>query len=108
MTLGVHAVPDGVESLLDARDCGLGNEGEQKWEYLVKYKGLAHAHNFWIKEEQLRLEDQAAFTRFKNNHMSKSWKTEWSLPHRLLDKRILAATDHSNTDADCHYEWLVK
>lgn len=43
--------------------------GEQKWEYLVKYKGLAHAHNFWIKEEQLRLEDQAAFTRFKNNHM---------------------------------------
>ncbi|KAM3341162.1 hypothetical protein P3S68_028797 [Capsicum galapagoense] len=140
MKLGVYAVCDGVESILDARECSLRNEvtklsanflmscfdyvlqGDIRWsnctffqmkpvekkrEYLVKYKGLAHVHNHWITDEQQRLEGQATLTRFKKNYKRKSWKTEWSLPQRLLDK-MLAATDHSNTDADCHYEWLVK
>ncbi|PHT37753.1 hypothetical protein CQW23_21326 [Capsicum baccatum] len=108
MKLGVYVVCDGVESILNARECSLRNEVEKKREYLVKYKGLAHVHNHWITDEQLRLEGQATLTRFKKNYKRKSWKTEWSLPQRLLDKRMLAATDHSNTDADCHYEWLVK
>lgn len=40
----------------------------QKREYLVKYKGLAHVHNLWITEEQLRLEAPAALARFKKYH----------------------------------------
>ncbi|XP_070007002.1 uncharacterized protein [Nicotiana sylvestris] len=88
----------------------------QNREYLVKYKGLAHVHNHWITERQLLLEAPAALRRFKKKNKSVSWKTEWSLPHRLLDKRLIAVTDHKNThvhgidenDADCHYEWLVK
>ncbi|XP_015169515.1 protein CHROMATIN REMODELING 4-like isoform X2 [Solanum tuberosum] len=105
MKLGVHAISEGIESLLDARQLSLGDEVVQKREYLVKYKGLAHVHNRWITEEQVRLEAPIALTRFKKNHKSVSWKTEWSLPHRLLDKRKLAVLDD---DADCHYEWLVK
>ncbi|KAH0722223.1 hypothetical protein KY289_005267 [Solanum tuberosum] len=105
MKLGVHAISEGIESLLDARQLSLGDEVVQKREYLVKYKGLAHVHNRRITEEQVRLEAPIALTRFKKNHKSVSWKTEWSLPHRLLDKRKLAVLDD---DADCHYEWLVK
>ncbi|KAK4723742.1 hypothetical protein R3W88_026521 [Solanum pinnatisectum] len=105
MKLGVRAMSEGIESLLDARELSLGDAVVQKREYLVKYKGLAHVHNRWITEEQVRLEAPIALTRFKKNHKSVSWKTEWSLPHRLLDKRKLAVMDD---DADCHYEWLVK
>ncbi|XP_016470560.1 uncharacterized protein LOC107792831 isoform X1 [Nicotiana tabacum] len=116
LKLGVHSVSEGVDSLLDVRECNLGNEVMQKREYLVKYKGLAHVHNRWITEKQLLLEAPAALRRFKKKNKSVSWKTEWSLPHRLLDKRLIAVTDHNNThvhgidenDADCHYEWLVK
>ncbi|XP_015089613.1 protein CHROMATIN REMODELING 4-like [Solanum pennellii] len=116
MKLGVHAISEGIESLLDVRKLSLANEVVQKREYLVKYKGLAHVHNLWITEEQLRLEAPAALARFKKYNKSVSWKTEWSVPHRLLDKRKLAVIDHNNTDvhgndendADCHYEWLVK
>lgn len=101
MKLGVYAVCDGVESILDARECSLRNEvtklsanflmscfdyvlqGDIRWsnctffqmkpvekkrEYLVKYKGLAHVHNHWITDEQLRLEGQATLTRLKKNY----------------------------------------
>ncbi|KAK4353285.1 hypothetical protein RND71_028803 [Anisodus tanguticus] len=109
MKLGVHAVSEGVESVFDARECSSDNEVGKKREYLVKYKDLAHVHNRWITEKQLHLEAPVALGRFKKNWKSVSWKTEWSLPHRLLDKRILAEVHGIDENhADCHYEWLVK
>ncbi|KAJ8542171.1 hypothetical protein K7X08_017037 [Anisodus acutangulus] len=109
MKLGVHAVSEGVESVFDARECSSDNEVGKKREYLVKYKDLAHVHNRWITEKQLHLEAPVALGRFKKNWKSVSWKTEWSLPHRLLDKRILADVHGIDENhADCHYEWLVK
>lgn len=44
------------------------------------------------------------------------WKPEWSLPHRLLQKRALISStqhddhkiNHAVDNFDCCYEWLVK
>lgn len=44
------------------------------------------------------------------------WKVEWTLPHRLLQKRSLVSlrqyeknfNEHDGSGLDCHFEWLVK
>ncbi|KAF9598150.1 hypothetical protein IFM89_025590 [Coptis chinensis] len=90
---GVHSVSKGVESLWDIREEEVSDcEGIQKQKkYLVKYKGLAHVHNKWILEHQLLLEAPVLVAKFKKHQVLKS---EWTTPHRLLQKR--------------EYEWFVK
>lgn len=43
------------------------------------------------------------------------WKTEWSIPHRLILKRAIYSKQNGDSrgglavdNLDCHYEWLVK
>lgn len=37
------------------------------------------------------------------------WKSEWTVPHRLLQKRKLSfPTNSDDSNLDCPYEWLVK
>ncbi|XP_019187024.1 PREDICTED: chromodomain-helicase-DNA-binding protein Mi-2 homolog isoform X2 [Ipomoea nil] len=121
MELGVHAVSEGVESILDSRGADCENEVMHKQkqiqkEYLVKYKGLAHIHNRWIPEAELTLEASTLLARFNKHNKNVSWKTDWTMPHRLLEKRLLLLPESSETDSlghndngsNCRYEWLVK
>ncbi|XP_061376668.1 uncharacterized protein LOC133318648 [Gastrolobium bilobum] len=115
---GVYSVSEGVESVWDVKEVPFSNvDGfmAQK-EYLVKYKGLAHVHNRWLPENQLLLEDPSLLMKFNQKVQILRLKPEWSLPHRLLQKRALISgkhfDDHGNKHAvdnfDCCYEWLVK
>lgn len=44
------------------------------------------------------------------------WKTDWTVPNRLLQKRLLifpktddeSCTGYVDNNSDCHNEWLVK
>nr|GMD46180.1 chromodomain-helicase-DNA-binding protein Mi-2 homolog isoform X1 [Ipomoea batatas] len=123
MELGVHAVSEGVESILDSRGADCENEGSGHLhiilfhkEYLVKYKGLAHIHNRWIPEAELTLEASALLARFNKHNKNVSWKTDWTMPHRLLEKRLLLLPEssetyslgHNDNGSICRYEWLVK
>lgn len=43
--------------------------GEQNSkQYLVKYKGLAHAHNQWISETQMLQEAPSLLSKFNRNY----------------------------------------
>ncbi|CAH9138376.1 unnamed protein product [Cuscuta epithymum] len=119
--LGVYAVSEGVESVFDCRDNNYDNEVTHKQkkvekEYLVKYKGLAHIHNRWIPERVLILEAPTMLAQFKKFNKKVSWKKDWTMPHRLLEKRLLllpGASEmnslwHNGDGSDSHYEWLVK
>ncbi|KAJ9698071.1 hypothetical protein PVL29_007263 [Vitis rotundifolia] len=116
--LGVHAVSEGVESIWDTREVELPSaEGVQKQkQYFVKYKGLAHVHNHWIPESQLLLEAPSLVAKFNRKNQVIRYKLEWTVPHRLLQKRLLMPTkqrdDYYTGRAgdipDCLYEWLVK
>ncbi|KAJ1409234.1 SNF2-like, N-terminal domain superfamily [Sesbania bispinosa] len=108
----------GVESVWDVKEVSFANvDGftSQK-EFLVKYKDLAHVHNRWVPENQLLLEAPLALMKFNQKNQTLRLKPEWSLPHRLLQKRALICgqqhDDNRNNNAadnfDCCYEWLVK
>ncbi|WRX24831.1 SNF2 [Theobroma cacao] len=113
--LGVHSVSE-VESIWDAREAVSDNKiGSvvlaMPWEkqYFVKYRGLAHVHNRWIPEKKLLLEAPRLVTKYNSKNQVIRWKTEWTVPHRLLQKRkLLFPTNSDENDLDCTYEWLVK
>ncbi|KAM3739979.1 hypothetical protein ACB098_08G064300 [Castanea mollissima] len=115
---GVHSVSEGVESIWDEREVEvLGGDGLQKQkQFFVKYKGLAHVHNCWVRESQLILEAPSLVTKFIRKHQVVKWKQVWTLPHRLLQKRLLLSPREcdkyrkgpAGDNLGCHYEWLVK
>ncbi|XP_020538244.1 protein CHROMATIN REMODELING 4 isoform X2 [Jatropha curcas] len=103
MNMGVHSVSKGVESVWAVREVASDNEGKQKHkEYLVKHQGLAHVHNLWIPEKELLLEAPTRVAKFNRRSQATSWKTEWSIPQRLLQKRQLSFSKHRTNG------WLVK
>ncbi|MED6144730.1 hypothetical protein PIB30_018202 [Stylosanthes scabra] len=116
---GVYSVSEGVESIWDAKEVSSSNfDGStttQK-EYLVKYKGVAHVHNRWLPENQLLREAPSLLTNFNMKNQDQRLKLEWTLPHRLLQKRAIISSsqqdDHKIKDGvqdlNCFCEWLVK
>ncbi|KAK7261333.1 hypothetical protein RIF29_27642 [Crotalaria pallida] len=118
LELGVYSVSEGAESVCDVREVPLANvdgSATQK-EFLVKYVGLAHVHNRWVPENQLLLEAPSLHMKYNQKDQTQRSKPEWSLPHRLLQKRVLSCVkqhdDHrANHIVDnfrCGFEWLVK
>ncbi|XP_054812483.1 uncharacterized protein LOC129313424 isoform X2 [Prosopis cineraria] len=115
---GVYSVSEGVESIWDTREVKVSHaEGlTTEKHFLVKYKGLAHVHNRWVSESQLLLEaPPLLLEKFNQKDQALKWKLEWSIPHRLLQKRalIFANDGHPRSgqavgNSQCHYEWLVK
>ncbi|KAK9280486.1 hypothetical protein L1049_014178 [Liquidambar formosana] len=115
---GVHSVSEGIESIWDAREVEVTNvDGLQRQkQYLVKYKSLAHVHNQWVPESQLLLEAPLLVAKFNRKTQVTRWNPEWTMPHRLLKKRLLMPPRqhdeyHCRQAGDilvCHYEWLVK
>ncbi|GFZ11392.1 hypothetical protein Acr_22g0007900 [Actinidia rufa] len=84
-----YAPPGRVESILDAKEVKSDHE-----------------------ESQMLLEHPVLRARYKKYQYTR-WKIEWTLPQRLLQKRLLCFCDdylheHHGEDSDCHYEWLVK
>ncbi|XP_059430737.1 helicase protein MOM1 isoform X2 [Corylus avellana] len=118
MESGVHSVSEGVESIWDEREVDVSdvNRLQKQKQYFVKYKGLAHVHNHWLPENQLLLEAPSLVAKFNPKNQVLRWKQEWTVPHRLLQKRLLMspgqrAEYHKGSAGDivdCHYEWLVK
>lgn len=118
--VGVHSVSEEVESIWDAREVASDHEVLQRQkQYFVKYRGIAHVHNSWIPETQLLIAAPKLVAKF--NIKSQifrviRWKEEWTVPHRLLQKRMLLfpkqsdefCDGHYDNNSDCHYEWLVK
>ncbi|WOH06088.1 hypothetical protein DCAR_0625511 [Daucus carota subsp. sativus] len=100
---GMYSVSEGIESIWDARP----NTQGQK-EYLVKYKALAHVHNRWLSEAQLISEAPEFFRKLKRINQIKENNVEWTVPDRLLDKRLIVLPENDSNVSDCHYEWLVK
>ncbi|KAG6678574.1 hypothetical protein I3842_14G087500 [Carya illinoinensis] len=115
---GVHSVSQGIESIWDEREVEVPDvNGLQKQkQFFVKYKGLAHVHNRWVSEKQLLLEAPWLIEKFTKTKQIMRWKHEWSLPHRLLQKRLLMSSrqfdecheGHDGDSLDGHCEWLVK
>ncbi|XP_050243059.1 uncharacterized protein LOC126691856 isoform X4 [Quercus robur] len=120
MEMGVHSVSEEVESIWDAREVALDHEVLQRQkQYFVKYRGLSHVHNRWIPGTQLLTEAPKLVAKFniKNQILRVTrWKSEWTVPHRLLQKRMLLFPKQSDepcdgdydNNSDCRYEWLVK
>lgn len=115
---GVHSVSEGVELICDTREVEVPNcDGLQKQkEYFVKYKGLAHIHNRWLPESQLD-EAPSLLAKFNRKNEAARWKQEWTVPQRLLQKRLLMThpkqhdeqhKGHHDDDLNCCHEWLVK
>ncbi|KAL5709957.1 DNA helicase [Ranunculus cassubicifolius] len=105
---GVYSVSEGIESICDVREEGVPDCEEIQKQYLVKYEGLAHAHNRWIPEDQLFHEVPSLVAKFKKNQALK-WKPEWMRPQRLVQKRSLMTPNQgSGSFGDCQYEWYVK
>ncbi|XP_072965441.1 uncharacterized protein [Typha angustifolia] len=110
---GVYSVTEGVESLWDVKE-GMGGK-----HYLVKYMGLAHFYNRWIPEIEIQKEVPELVCKFNRKHQKEKrtrWKQEWTVPHRLLKKRLLMPQKlaeeffHGLGDdfSYCNLEWLVK
>ncbi|XP_065632372.1 uncharacterized protein LOC112025285 isoform X3 [Quercus suber] len=120
MEMGVHSVSEEVESIWDAREVASDHEVLQRQkQYFVKYRGLSHVHNRWIPGTQLLTEAPKLLAKFniKNQIFRVTrWKSEWTVPHRLLQKRMLLFPKQSDescdgdydNNSDCRYEWLVK
>ncbi|XP_027341127.1 helicase protein MOM1-like [Abrus precatorius] len=108
---GVYSVSKGIEAIFDVREYSSSNVNVQK-EFLVKYIGLAHVHNRWVPENHLLLEDPLMLTKFNQKDQTLQLKPEWSLPHRLLQKRALIHgkqhDNHRNNYAVDYFEWHVK
>ncbi|KAM7260184.1 hypothetical protein ACFE04_015925 [Oxalis oulophora] len=118
MESGILSVSDGVELICSTRevedlevelnDKGLEREKKEK-QYLVKYQGLAHIHNRWIPEKELLAEAPLVVASFNHNSQGVCWKEEWTVPDRLLQKRIVQSKKSRAEDkVDCLNEWLVK
>ncbi|XP_024028326.1 helicase protein MOM1 isoform X1 [Morus notabilis] len=115
---GVHSVSEGVESIWNVREVDvLDVDGLRKErDFFVKYKGLAHIHNRWVSENKLLLDAPSLVAKFNRKSQVTRWKKEWTLPHRLLQKRLLMSpkqrdqylTEHAGEKLDTQYEWLVK
>ncbi|GKV16344.1 hypothetical protein SLEP1_g27001 [Rubroshorea leprosula] len=115
--LGVLAVSGEIESIWDARKVVSDSKVMQmEKQYLVKYQGLAHVHNCWIPETKLLLEAPKLVAKFNRKNQDIRWRTEWTVPHRLLLKRQLSFSkncdeyfdEHVMSKSDCSHEWLVK
>ncbi|CAH9094525.1 unnamed protein product [Cuscuta europaea] len=112
---GVHSVTKGVDSICDVREVDASGTHRQK-QYLVKYIGLAHVHNNWVSEARLLFEAPLLVANFSDNNQVIRWNSEWTVPHRLLKKRLLSFSelqgDCQNLDtrgnSECQYEWLIK
>ncbi|KAM3375753.1 helicase protein MOM1 isoform X3 [Capsicum galapagoense] len=108
---GVHSVTEGVESILDVREVEVAGTYRQK-QYLVKYHGLAHAHNCWVAEAQLLIDAPLLIANYNHRNQDVRWISEWTVPHRLLKKRSLMFSKLNGQDAGdnnkCLFEWLVK
>ncbi|XVE96646.1 hypothetical protein REPUB_Repub02eG0240600 [Reevesia pubescens] len=110
--LGVHSVSE-VESVWDAREVVSDNkEMQSEKQYLVKFRGLAHVHNRWIPEKKLLFEAPKLVAKYNSKNQFFQvirWKSEWTVPHRLLQKRKLLFPANSDEDNfNCTNEWLVK
>ncbi|XP_058214158.1 uncharacterized protein LOC131325750 isoform X2 [Rhododendron vialii] len=112
---GVHAVSEGVESVVEDREVESDHEMQRQKEFLVKYKGLAHVHNRWIPEEKIKVENPELLAKYSLAKYKRyqRWKTEWTLPDRLLQKRWLCLPKQCNKDwedltSSFTTEWLVK
>ncbi|CAK9165204.1 unnamed protein product [Ilex paraguariensis] len=125
---GVHSVSDGVESIWDAKEVEVSDaKGLQKQkQYFVKYQGLAHIHNQWVPETQLLLEAPSLISKYNRKNQGyycalptpqvTKWNAEWTVPHRLLRKRMLRFpkqqqkyhSGQAGEFSDNHCEWLVK
>uniref|UniRef100_A0A5B7AM86 Putative helicase protein MOM1 isoform X1 n=1 Tax=Davidia involucrata TaxID=16924 RepID=A0A5B7AM86_DAVIN len=115
---GVHSVSEGIESIWDGREVELSDaEGlRRQKQYFVKYKGLAHIHNHWVPESQLHLEAPSLVAKFDQKNQVTRWKLEWTVPQRLLKKRLIMSpmqsngnhSGHAADSSDCYYEWLIK
>ncbi|XP_022883449.1 chromodomain-helicase-DNA-binding protein 3-like isoform X2 [Olea europaea var. sylvestris] len=115
--LGAHSVSLGVESIWNAREVEISNaEGVRRQkQYLAKYHGLAHIHNHWLPEKQL-LPQNLLLAEFNSKHQVVRWNAEWTVPHRLLKKRLIIFSRLQNKhqimpsidSSDCLCEWLVK
>ncbi|KAK1389524.1 PHD-type domain-containing protein [Heracleum sosnowskyi] len=106
---GLHSVSEGIESIWDVREVLSNNQDTQRQkEYLVKYKALAHVHNRWMPEAQVKSEAPVLFTKFMKKNQIRKNNIEWTLPDRLLDKRLILLPDNDSNVSDCPYEWLVK
>ncbi|KAL1813213.1 hypothetical protein ACET3Z_023278 [Daucus carota] len=108
---GMYSVSEGIESIWDARPSNIlyffpYTQGQK--EYLVKYKALAHVHNRWLSEAQLISEAPEFFRKLKRINQIKENNVEWTVPDRLLDKRLIVLPENDSNVSDCHYEWLVK
>ncbi|KAK4351467.1 hypothetical protein RND71_030780 [Anisodus tanguticus] len=111
---GVHSVTEGVESILDVREVEVaGAKGmHRQKQYLVKYQGLAHAHNHWVAEAQLLIDAPLLIANYNHKNQDVRWISDWTVPHRLLKKRSLMFSKLHGQDAGdnnkCLFEWLVK
>ncbi|XP_059297528.1 uncharacterized protein LOC132050331 isoform X1 [Lycium ferocissimum] len=111
---GVHSVTEGVESIWDVREVEVaGAKGmHRQKQYLVKYQGLAHAHNHWVAEAQLLIDAPLLIASYNHKNQDVRWISEWTVPHRLLKKRPLMFSKLHGQDAGdnnkCLFEWLVK
>ncbi|XP_041027437.1 uncharacterized protein LOC121267581 isoform X1 [Juglans microcarpa x Juglans regia] len=115
--LGVHFVSKEIESIWDVREVASDHDVLQcQKQYMVKYHGFAHVHNCWIQETQLLLEAPKLVTKFNKKRQVVRWRAEWTVPHRLVHKRMILFPKqcdefHDGNDdnnPDCCYEWLVK
>lgn len=111
------SVPLVPESIWDTREVEVSEaQGLQKLkQYFVKYKGRAHIHNQWITETQLLLEAPLLLVENSSKHGSMKWNEQWTVPHRLLKKRLLLSFEplyESNKNSTkvlyYYYEWLVQ
>ncbi|GAV67872.1 SNF2_N domain-containing protein/Chromo domain-containing protein [Cephalotus follicularis] len=111
--LGVHSVSQEVESIWDVREAVSDyNVMQSEKQYLVKYQGLAHVHNQWISERKLLLEAPRVVAKFNKKYKVMRWKAEWTVPHRLIQKRKFSFPKHYDGEdrivLNGYFEWLVK
>ncbi|KAM0999812.1 hypothetical protein PS1_006470 [Malus domestica] len=115
---GIYSVSEGIESIWDAREVEVSDvDGLQKREeFFVKYKGLAHIHNQWVPRSRVLLEAPTLVAMFNRNNQVTRWRKEWTVPHRLLQRRSLMSPkqrenylgEQIGDNLFCQYEWLVK
>ncbi|PQQ19204.1 helicase protein MOM1 isoform X1 [Prunus yedoensis var. nudiflora] len=115
---GIYSVSEGIESIWDAREVEVSDVDGllKRKEFFVKYKGLAHIHNQWVPESKVLLEAPTLVGKFNRNNQVTRWKKKWTVPRRLLQKRLLMSPkqhdnylrEHTGDNLFCHYVWLVK
>ncbi|MCO5569983.1 hypothetical protein L7F22_023697 [Adiantum nelumboides] len=86
-----RAVSDGVRIITATPlEKGSPNLSSPDRVYLVKYKGVAHAHNLWLAESQVFKEATKLLINYKKQvEQGKAPKLdpEWSKPFRVISKR---------------------